>query len=141
MSKMRFVCVLGLLWLASGGAAAVAADGAANMPSTRGINAILGANKQSSNDEFLPPDEAFQVVAVADGPDRVRVEWVIHDGYYLYKSRIKFATTDPQAQLGAATLPTGKKKHDEYFGDQEVYHDELVAVVPVAHDGSKTLDL
>jgi thiol:disulfide interchange protein DsbD len=108
---------------------------AANMPSTGGINAILGAKKASGEDEFLPPDQAFQVAAVADGPDRVRVEWVIHEGYYLYKSRIKFATTSPQAQLGTASLPTGQTKNDEYFGKQEVYHDELVATVPVTRSG------
>jgi thiol:disulfide interchange protein DsbD len=135
MSKMSFRHVAWLLWLAIGAASAVAADRGTNMPSTRGIDAILGANKQSANDEFLPPDEAFQVAAVADGPDRVRVEWVIHEGYYLYKSRINFATTDSQVKLGAAALPTGKKKHDEYFGDQEVYHDGVVATVPVTRSG------
>lgn len=128
MSKMRLARLIGLAWLALGTVTAVADT---NLPSSAGINAILGAKKQQAEDEFLPPDEAFQVAAVADGADKVRVEWVIHEGYYLYKSRLKFATTDPQVRLGAAVLPMGKKKHDEYFGDQEVYHDELVATVPV----------
>jgi thiol:disulfide interchange protein DsbD len=135
MSKMGFGRLIWLAWLAIGAATAMAADQAANMPSSSGINAILGAKKDSAAEEFLPPDEAFQVAAVADGADRVRVEWVIHEGYYLYKSRIKFATPDSQVQLGTAVLPTGKKKHDEYFGDQEVYHDDVVATVPVTRAG------
>jgi thiol:disulfide interchange protein DsbD len=130
-----------LAWLAIAAAGAVAADQDANMPSSTGIDAILGAKKQTADDEFLPPDQAFQVAAVADGADRVRVEWVIHEGYYLYKSRIKFATTDSQVQLGTAVLPTGKKKHDEYFGDQEVYHDEVVATVPVMRSGVGAVEL
>ncbi|HEU4626094.1 MAG TPA: protein-disulfide reductase DsbD [Pseudorhodoplanes sp.] len=134
MSTMRFWRVGWLAWLVFGAVTAFAADGATDMPSAGGINAILGA-KQSAEPEFLPPDEAFQVAAEADGPGRVRVEWAIHEGYYLYKSRIHFATTDPQVQLGTPSLPTGKKKHDEYFGDQEVYHDGLVATVPITVPG------
>ncbi len=115
---------------------------AANAPAPAGIDAILRANRASGGeDEFLPPDEAFQVAALADGPDRVRVQWLIHDGYYLYKSRIRFATVSPKAQLGAPILPTGQTKMDEYFGKQEIYHGELTAVVPVARAGTGTLEL
>ena len=144
MSKWRFGWIA---WLVIGAATAAAADpkvgdSAANMPAAGGIKAILGAGeKKGADEEFLPPDQAFQVAAVADGPDRVRVEWVIHEGYYLYKGRIKFATTDAQAALGTASLPTGKKKHDEYFGDQEVYHDGIVATVPVARAAGATGEL
>lgn len=116
-------------------------DSAANMPTTGGIKAILGAQRTSNQDEFLPPDQAFQVAASADGADRVRVEWAIHEGYYLYKSRLKFATSSTQAQLGTPNLPAGQKKTDEYFGEQEVYHDSLVATVPVAHAGAVELPL
>jgi thiol:disulfide interchange protein DsbD len=115
--------------------------GTGQPPSASSINAILGAARNSNEDEFLPPDQAFQLAAYADGPDKVRLEWVIHEGYYLYKSRIKVASTSAQAQLGTPALPQGKEKEDEYFGKQEVYHDELTATVPVARAAGSALDL
>jgi hypothetical protein len=54
------------------------------MPSQTGINAILGAARGSDQEEeFLPPDEAFKLIALPDGPDKVRLEWAIHEGYTL----------------------------------------------------------
>jgi thiol:disulfide interchange protein len=99
----------------------------------KGIDAVLGASKaKSGGDEFLPPDEAFRFDAIPDGPDHVRLIWQIADGYYLYRTRVKAATTSDKAQLGALEMPTGETKSDEYFGKQEIYHHELVAGVPVA---------
>src|SRR5215216_2332352 len=117
MSHLRKGLPLLLLTLLLGAAAAAADDSksnsAANMPAQSGINAILGA-KRSSEPEFLPPDEAFQLEASADGADRIKLQWAIHEGYYLYKSRIKVATSSTQAQLGAPALPKGQAKQDEY---------------------------
>ncbi|MDE2218761.1 MAG: protein-disulfide reductase DsbD, partial [Gammaproteobacteria bacterium] len=85
------------------------------------------------SDGFLPPEVAFRLAATAESPTRVRLSWAIAPGYYLYKARLKFATTSAGMTLGAAELPEGDKKHDEYFGDQVVYHNELIAHLPVTH--------
>jgi thioredoxin:protein disulfide reductase len=95
-----------------------------------GINALLDSVK-TSGDDFLPPDRAFRFDALPDGTDRVRLNWEIADGYYLYRARIKVMTPSTRAQLGAPQMPQGQIKTDEYFGKQEVYHHELVATVPV----------
>jgi thioredoxin:protein disulfide reductase len=108
----------------------------------KGIEAVLGASKaKSSGDEFLPADEAFRFDAIPDGPDHVRLIWQIADGYYLYRTRVKAATTSIQAQLGTLEMPTGETKSDEYFGKQEIYHHELVAGVPVARASAAQLAL
>jgi thiol:disulfide interchange protein DsbD len=125
------------------GAGAASARGAATDASSinpKGIDAILGksAAAKGNGDDFLPPDEAFRFSAFADGPDRVKLIWQIADGYYLYRARVKAATTSTQAQLGALEMPTGETKTDEYFGKQEIYHHELVAGVPVAHAAGAT---
>jgi len=39
-------------------------------------------------------------------------------------------------QIGKAVLPQGKPKHDEYFGDTEVYYEVLEATLPVARAAS-----
>jgi thiol:disulfide interchange protein DsbD len=95
-----------------------------------GINALLDSVR-TSGDDFLPPDRAFRFDALPDGTDRVRLNWEIADGYYLYRARIKVMTPSTRAQLGAPQMPQGQIKTDEYFGRQEVYHHELVATVPV----------
>jgi thioredoxin:protein disulfide reductase len=114
---------------------------AADLPSKSGIDAILKNGRSTAQPDFLPVDEAFQPSVVADGPDKLRIEWTIHDGYYLYKSRIKVASTSQDAQLGAPALPTGIKKNDEYFGEQEIYHDSIVGSVPVARAAGSALQL
>lgn len=107
-----------------------------------GIDAILGAARaQSTQDEFLDPDIAFRLEAFADGPDRVRVVWQIADGYYLYRSRLKFESPSDVVQLGQPVLPEGKVHEDEYFGRQEVYYQELSASVPVARSATSELQL
>src|SRR5258708_25205289 len=117
--------VLFLLGVSAGQAARAAETSSSLTP--RGIEAVLGANGiKSSGDNFLPPDEAFRFDAIPDGPDHVRLIWQIADGYYLYRGRVKAATTSDQAQLGALEMPTGETKTDDYFGKQEVYHRELV---------------
>src|SRR6516225_1920308 len=105
-----------------------------------GLDAVLGSAR-SNADDFLPPDQAFRFAALAEGTDQVRLNWEIADGYYLYRARIKVKTTSTGAQLGAPQFPPGQVKTDEYFGKQEVYHHELVVVVPVARASAGELDL
>ena len=58
-----------------------------------GIDAVLDSSRAKSADpDFLPPDVAFHLTGTPEGPDRVRLGWDIHPGYYLYKSRMKVAT-------------------------------------------------
>jgi thiol:disulfide interchange protein DsbD len=109
-------------------------------PGATGIDAILGSAR-TSGDDFLPPDKAFRFDALADGTDRVRLNWVIADGYYLYRARIKVKTPSSNAQLGVPQFPPGQVKTDEYFGKQEVYHHGLTVTVPVARASGGTLDL
>ncbi len=85
----------------------------------------------AQNENFLPPDQAFRLNVAAEAHDRLRLSWAIAPGYYLYKARLKFATSSPGMTLGVAELPEGDKKHDEYFGDQVVYHNGLIAHLPV----------
>jgi thiol:disulfide interchange protein DsbD len=91
------------------------------------------AARPASGDEFLDPDVAFRLAVTPEGPDGVRLRWFIAPHYYLYRDRIKLATTTPGVTLGKADFPPGITKTDEYFGEQVIYHDELLAHVPLAH--------
>ena len=134
------VLAFGAMWATGALAAdpvsspAVAASSSTSSSLTpKGIDAVLGNSKaKTGGDDFLQPDEAFRFDAIPDGADHVKLIWQIADGYYLYRARIKVATTSEQAQLGTLEMPPGETKTDEYFGKQEIYHHELVAGVPVA---------
>ena len=129
----------------SPGAPAGAAPGGSSPapPATHpgsGIDAVLSSSK-AHGDDFLAPDQAFRFDALADGTDRVRLDWEIADGYYLYRARIKVSASGAGAQLGPVQFPTGQFKSDDYFGKQEVYHHELIATVPVVRSRGGPLEL
>jgi thiol:disulfide interchange protein DsbD len=140
-SPTRHIPVAALLLLSAAFHAQAAVAAAAQpAPGATGIDAILGSARTSS-DDFLPPEKAFRFDALAEGTDRVRLNWEIADGYYLYRARIKVRTASTNAQLGTPQFPPGQVKTDEYFGKQEVYHHELVVTVPVARASGAALDL
>ncbi|MBM7071456.1 protein-disulfide reductase DsbD [Shewanella sp. 202IG2-18] len=72
----------------------------------------------SSEPEILPVEKAFDFEANQQG-NKLKLSWVIADGYYMYKGKLKFKADG--ATLGEIALPKGKIHHDEYFGEQEVY--------------------
>jgi thiol:disulfide interchange protein DsbD len=101
------------------------------------LSALLGKKSApAGQSEFLPPDQAFRFGAGLPQADSVPLTWVIADGYYLYKNRITIESATPNVQIGKPALPQGKPKHDEYFGDTEVYYEVLEATLPVARAAS-----
>ena len=81
-------------------------------------------------DGLLPVEQAYVLKAELAGPDRIALHWTIAKDYYLYKSRIKARTSQSGLTLGALDLPKGIEKHDEFFGDVEIYHDNIEAGLP-----------
>ncbi len=123
------------------GVAAANAQPATSDAGKSGSAAIDAAVAKSNTNDFLPPDVAFRLGALPDGPDRVRLIWQIAEGYYLYQSRVSVKTSSDRAQLGALGMPAGQSKTDDYFGKQVVYHHELIVTLPVARAGGAALEL
>ncbi len=69
--------------------------------------------------ELMPVDQAFVFDSKQEG-NQVKLNWVIADGYYMYRDKLKFSVNG--AELGTVALPKGKPHEDEYFGKQEVYY-------------------
>jgi thiol:disulfide interchange protein DsbD len=96
----------------------------------------------SNEDQFLPVDKAFVFTAIADGADRVLLDWQVAPGYYLYRHRTSAKTETPGFALGDIAMPDGKKKTDEFFGDVEVYYGVLAATVPVTRpEGASAFEI
>jgi thiol:disulfide interchange protein DsbD len=97
----------------------------------------LGSINNSA--DFLPVREAFKLSLVESTPQSIKLRFVATEGYYLYRHRFQFRADPAEVVLGAAKLPDGQKKHDEYFGDVEVYHGILDVELPRADQRAFTL--
>lgn len=91
-------------------------------------SATLGAASNSA--DFLPVHEAFKLSLVQADAQTVKLRFVATDGYYLYRHRFQFRTEPADIRLGAPNIPKGEAKHDEFFGDVEVYHGVLDIKLP-----------
>jgi len=111
---MRRLFFLLLLLLASPAFASGLLD---NRPS-----ATLGAASTANNADFLPVHEAFKLSLVQADAQSIKLRLVATDGYYLYRHRFQFRTEPADIKLGTPNIPQGEPKHDEFFGDVEVYH-------------------
>ncbi|OEC54614.1 protein-disulfide reductase DsbD [Pseudomonas sp. ENNP23] len=107
----------------------------ATLPAVAGLldgrpSATLGAPLNNSQD-FLPVREAFRLSLVESSPTAIKLRFTNAEGYYLYKHRFQFRTEPADVGLGAAQLPAGKHKTDDYFGDVEVYYEVLDVDLPL----------
>jgi len=101
--------------------------------------AALLASPARADDDFLPPEQAFQFSARMLDAHTVVVNYAIADGYYMYRERFKFTATG--AQLGAPQVPPGKIKFDETFNKNvETYHKGVEIRIPVEGNGPFTLN-
>jgi thiol:disulfide interchange protein DsbD len=97
---------------------------------------LVGANA-----DFLPVDEAFQPILTVLDASTVEVAIRVAQGYYLYKDKISAAVDSRRVQLGKLELPPGELKTDQFFGEQEVYHNDMFARLPMARATPDALDL
>lgn len=107
--------------------------------------AALNGHAQLGESEFLPPDQAFRVEVTAEAADKVRVDFLVTPGYYLYRHRMSVkldeAAGPVSATLGAAVIPEGEWKEDEFFGRQQVFHEAISVTVPVSRAPGGMLEL
>ena len=88
----------------------------------------------ADSQDLLPPEQAFRISANGQAPDKVQVKWRIADGYYLYQSKIKFNTDAREITLMEPDFPKGQQVNDEFFGEIEIYRDEVIIDIPVIKD-------
>ncbi|MEH3022375.1 MAG: protein-disulfide reductase DsbD [Pseudomonas oryzihabitans] len=93
--------------------------------------ADLGLGGPRTSQPFLPVDQAFRLEQRQDGEGRTVVRFTIAEGYYLYRQRFAFAA-DPGLLTDPVRLPPGEPKHDEWFGDVQVYHAGVDITLPLA---------
>ncbi|MDT7834196.1 protein-disulfide reductase DsbD [Aquabacterium sp. OR-4] len=99
-----------------------------------------GVAPAKAAEQFLAPEQAFQVSAALVSAQRAEVLVRIAEGYYLYREPLKI--TAEGAALGPLEVPAGKVKFDENFGKEvETYRGELQVGVPLQPAGSAPVTL
>ena len=88
----------------------------------------------SDEEEFLSPDAAFKLDIVQKDASSLSAKFKIEPGYYLYKQRIQFK--DAAGKVLPTELPAGDIKDDPNFGQQEVYHHDFSANIPLSDTNS-----
>ncbi len=86
--------------------------------------------------DLVPVDQAFKVSVNAVSAEQIEVNWVIADGYYLYRNKTSIKTLTDGIELGVPDMPAGKAKHDDFFGDVVIYRNQLKILVPVTNKKS-----
>lgn len=98
--------------------------------------ASAGLGLNGPDDDIPPAERAFDVtVEPLVGAQAVRVDFILWPNVYLYQHRLAFRLQDRNGNLLSDFAdwrpPAGKPKHDEIFGDVEVYYDGVVFELPL----------
>jgi thiol:disulfide interchange protein DsbD len=82
-------------------------------------------------EDLLLPDQAFEISGHTDSAEKLRVEWRIADGYYMYRDKIHFDSDTIGIEIGEPKLSKAKIKNDEFFGKVAIYRDKAIAEIPI----------
>ena len=91
--------------------------------------------------DFPPPEEVFFPNLFPVDGNTVELGFRIIPGYYLYKDKISVRSLSDNAMAGQLELPQGKIKVDEFFGESEVYYDEVIGRLTIARATPDAMDL
>ena len=79
--------------------------------------------------DLLPVDQAFALSAKAVDHGKIELNWTIAKGYYLYRERMGAVPADAAFKANPLQLPEGIHKHDQFFGEVQIYHDHVTATL------------
>ena len=90
-------------------------------------------------DDILDPDDAFQI-STDSQPGQFKVNWIIAEGHYLYREKMKITTDDAAVSSKPLIMPAGDAKDDPIFNKTlYVFHNFADATLPYQYseDGDK----
>jgi thiol:disulfide interchange protein DsbD len=92
----------------------------------------VGLDLPGAEPKLLPPEQAFRFSARVLDSKTLEARYDVVDGYYLYRDKLHFVLQAAPPALGSAELPAGQRKHDEFFGDVEIYRGPITVKLPIA---------
>ncbi|UIN23989.1 protein-disulfide reductase DsbD [Herbaspirillum frisingense] len=95
------------------------------------LAATLSTTVAHAAEDYLPPEQAFQLSGRMVDAATLELSYRIADGYYMYRDRFHFSAGG--ATLGEPQFPPGKRKYDDNFQKEvETYHQSVTARMPVS---------
>jgi thiol:disulfide interchange protein DsbD len=119
----------------------VALPGAASdgLPTLGDVGDPLGL---ANAGDALPPEQAFRIEAIVDGPNALLLRMTPAPGYYLYRDKTRFGLDSAtRARLGAPEWPPARAHRDEYFGEVAAYFDQVEVRLPLQRRDADPLAL
>lgn len=103
---------------------------------------IAHPQSQFNDTKFLTVDQAFQYKAEVKDAETLVVQWIIADGYYLYKNKIKLSLEkNSRIVLGKYELPQAQVKQDQYIGETHVYLQSISIELPLIRQNQTATEL
>jgi thioredoxin:protein disulfide reductase len=96
------------------------------------LSGITASAAPTSTDDLLPAEEAFKVSARFKDAKTIELNYLIADGYYMYRKRFRVASETPQFKTGKIAAPAGLVKQDATFGRVETYRKSVRVLLPIA---------
>lgn len=96
----------------------------------------LGVGSEQTEQELLPPDEAFKLSLEVRDDRTLIARLTPAKDYYLYRDKINFESKSAGIHVDQVALPPGKMKQDPAFGQTEVYYQPLEAIISLRRDAS-----
>ncbi|MBI3527674.1 MAG: protein-disulfide reductase DsbD [Betaproteobacteria bacterium] len=101
-----------------------------------------GATPSAGEEEFLPVEKAFTVEVRAADAQTLVARLTPADSYYLYRDKIRFSIgPDEKAAIDTVQLPRGEPKQDPNFGETEVFHAPVQAVIRLVRNTPEQIPL
>lgn len=122
--------LLFLLWLLIHTSVTLTVFSISTFSAAEAISSIPSDNPVFKNtQDFLPVTDAFSVEVIPDSRDLLNLQWTIADGYYLYKSKFKFESSD--FTVGNPVLPLAEIIEDPYIGKTQIYSADFLMQLPI----------
>lgn len=93
------------------------------------LSLMCWTDVRAQDEEILRPRDAYRY-AIADTGDAIEIDWVVEEGYYLYRSKMSYSSGSDAIVLGDYELPEGLHHEDEFFGVQPIYRDRFFVRIP-----------
>ncbi|WP_018994557.1 protein-disulfide reductase DsbD [Thioalkalivibrio sp. ALJ2] len=93
-------------------------------------------------DDLLEPEEAFAASLEAISQNAVILRFEIAEDYYLYRDQLDVRIAEGDGiELGPVNPPEGERHEDEFFGETEIYRDQVEILVPVLRDADDVSEI
>ncbi len=101
----------------------------------------LGAGFDQTEQELLPPDQAFKVTVRVRDENTLVAQFEPAKDYYLYRDKVAFKSQNAETAVEKISLPQGAVKSDLTFGQVEVFHKPFEAIISLKREASSATKL